>query len=177
MKELRSDIKKEEFNMDEENRAVDVYENEPTANGKLKVFGIIAIVLGVAKLVARLVIYLHFDIVKVLQTSPNSEKLIKSLEENNYTLEQVANALKGMIITYSVVGFIVLLIIGILAIRGASTGKVKGLFVLLIIYLVYTVLSLLFSFGVHSVIGVFGIITVIVAIIGIVFTNKVRKQQ
>ena len=162
--------------MNEETRAVDVYENEPADNGKLKVFGIVAIALGVLKFVARLVIYLHFNVEKLINTSPNSKKIIDVFNKNNTSMEQVNDAFKSFIITYAVIGLIVLVVIGILAIRAASTGKAKGILIVLIIYLIYTVLCLIFSFGVHSLLGVFGILTIIVTIIGIVFANKVNKQ-
>ena len=162
--------------MNEETRAVDVYENEPTVNGKLKAFGIVAIILGVLKLVARMVIYLRFNFYDMIRRTPHNEEIIETMKKNKITPEQMNSTMKGLIIAYAAIGFIVLLIIGILAIKGASSGNAKGLKILLIIYLIFSILALLFSFGAHTVIGVFGILTIIVAIFGIVYASKVNKQ-
>lgn len=144
-------------------------------NKGLKIFGIVAIVVGVARCAVMMIITSQAKMDNFKLQLLKNKDFMDSIEKQKLSLEQICDGIKGCVYIYAILLVILSVIIGILAIRGAKTGKVGALKVLLILQIIFIVLSILFQL-IKPIFALLALVGLIVAIVGLVFAVKAKKQ-
>ena len=142
----------------------------------LKIFGIISIILGVIRFGVMIFVTSQAKMDNLhslmIQSQPDFESKINKA---GMTWDQMVSFLKVDVYIFAALALIFGVVIGALAIKGAQTGNVKALKIMLIIQLI-ALIFITFGSLIKPIFAILSFVAFILAIVGLVLASKAKKQ-
>ena len=159
----RKKIKKGDLKMQEQSKG-------------LKIFGIISIILGVIRFGVMIFVTSQAKMDSLHSLMNQSQDFDGKIKKAGMTWDQMVSFLKVDVYIFAALALIFGVVIGALAIKGAQTGNVKALKIMLIIQLI-ALIFITFGSLIKPIFAILSFVAFVLAIVGLVLASKAKKQH